>query len=286
MDELPRGGLTRIAPTPSGYLHAGNALNFLLTAQLAEALGARLMLRIDDLDAARMRPEYVEDIFRTLDWLGIRCDLGPSGPEDLNEQWSQRHRLHLYDAMLHRLCATGLLYACDHSRTEVRGLSAAGIYPGVCRDRALPLGTPGAAWRLRTDAAGAVSMPGMRRMSGPFGLEAGMGDPVVRQRDGAPAYQVASLADDEHFGTTLIVRGEDLLLSSACQWYMAGKLGLERFPKARFVHHLLMTGEHGAKLSKSAGALSVKAMREAGGTPDALRRRADGLVEAILRGEA
>ncbi len=99
-------------------------------------------------------------------------------------------------------------------------------------------------------------------------------DPVLRQRNGLPAYQLASLADDLHFGMTLIVRGEDLLPSSACQAYIAGLLGLQAYVEARFLHHPLLTDSDGRKLSKSEGASSLHAMRKAGASPALLREQA------------
>jgi hypothetical protein len=96
MEGVPYGGITRLAPTPSGYLHAGNAINFLITARLAQESGSRVLLRIDDLDQERVRPEYVEDVFRSLEWLGIHWDDGPSGPEELYSTWSQQLRTARY----------------------------------------------------------------------------------------------------------------------------------------------------------------------------------------------
>ncbi len=108
-----------------------------------------------------------------------------------------------------------------------------------------------------------------------------MRDPVLRQRNGRPAYQIASLADDVDFGIDLIVRGADLLPSTACQLLLAELLGLTAFTRTRFIHHPLITALDGTKLSKSDGASSLKAMREAGIAPDALHAQADALFDHL-----
>ena len=110
---------TRIAPTPSGYLHAGNAVNFLLTAELARLHGGSLLLRIDDLDAERARPEYLDDIFHSLEWLGIAWHEGPRDAADFQRNWSQRTRIGRYQVLLDQLRRGGHLYACTCSRKEL-----------------------------------------------------------------------------------------------------------------------------------------------------------------------
>jgi glutamyl/glutaminyl-tRNA synthetase len=286
MDGLMSRRLARLAPTPSGYLHRGNAINFLVTARLASLTKARLLLRIDDLDAERVRPEYVEDIFRSLDQLGIRWDDGPSGPGELSEQWSQQLRMPRYLALLEVLRDRGVLYACTCSRKDLRAASQDGQCPGTCRDRGLSLDTPDAAWRLRLPLSSRVKVPPLHGPGWELDLHTAMGDPVLRQRQGRPAYQVASLVDDEHMGVDLVVRGADLLPSSACQLYMAQLVGLPTFAKVRFVHHGLVLDAAGGKLSKSAGAASLKAMRDAGIRPDGLFREADRVVEVLLANSA
>ena len=103
---------TRLAPTPSGYLHRGNLFSFALTWLLARKDGLQILLRIDDMDRARFRPEYLEDIFRSLDSLGINYDEGPSGPDDFHSRWSQMHRRELYDYALSQMRQDQLLFAC------------------------------------------------------------------------------------------------------------------------------------------------------------------------------
>lgn len=234
---------TRIAPTPSGLLHAGNALNFLLVDELARRTGAQVLLRIDDLDKPRVRKAYVEDIFRLLPLLGIAWTEGPRDEADFQTHWSQQLRLHRYHALIGRLVAVGATFACTCTRTSVPRCP--------CASLGLPLDTPGAVLRLRTADAPPVSarmLNGLEVLLDPHQL---IPEPVLRQRNGAPAYQVASLSDDIDLGIDLIVRGADLLPSTAAQLHMARALGLHAFLDARFVHHPLLTDPEGRKLSKS-----------------------------------
>jgi glutamyl/glutaminyl-tRNA synthetase len=255
---------TRIAPTPSGYLHLGNALSFALTWALARQQGGVVALRIDDLDNARFRPEYLQDIFDTLHFLGLDYDEGPQDPADFRQHYSQLHRLPLYHGLLDQLVRQGLVYACPCSRTQVAALSAQGLYHGTCRNKQLPLDTPGTAWRLRVPEGTAVRFSDLVLGEVAVPLAEVMPDFVVRRKDGVPAYQVASVADDGRMGVNLVVRGQDLLSSTAAQLFLAGLVGEEGFMKARFVHHPLVQENDGGKLSKSQGSLSLYDMRKRG----------------------
>ena len=267
------GPRTRIAPTPSGFLHAGNAINFLVTHQLAREAGGSVLLRIDDLDTDRVRPEYIEDIFDSLHWLGVGWDEGPRDVEDFHRNWSQKARLDAANAMLVTLRSSGHLYACDCSRKMIQSCT--------CRDRSIPLEAPEVCWHLRVPDPCKVRSNKWPSGEDTIDLHRDLPDPVLRQRNGSPSYQLASLADDAHFGITLIVRGEDLLPSTACQTYLAGLLGLHAFTEARFMHHPLVSDPHGHKLSKSAGADSLRAMRAAGASPDPLRAQAKKLLAGL-----
>ena len=242
----------RLAPTPSGFLHIGNAMNFVLTWLAARQLGGQLLLRIDDLDTSRKRPDYVADIFRTLDWLGLDYDLGPTSPDDLEKQWSQWNRLDQYADTLAKLRDTNVLYNCALSRNQWHELEVAGNWSVV--DRAGNLfDTPDVAWRFRAVGNGSA-------------------DFVVRRRDGLPAYQIASLTDDHVYGVTHIIRGQDLAESTARQAQLAGALGWTNFLATAVWHHPLLFDESGQKMGKSAGhghngPTSVRLMREAGETP-------------------
>lgn len=245
----------RFAPTPSGYLHAGNALNFILNWLVARLNGGQILLRIDDLDADRKRPEYLSDIFESLHWLGLDWDEGPGllstmdASTEFELLWSQHHRVLIYFHYLEQLRAKNLLFACRKSRAELSGFP--GGYPSEFRHQNLSLDDPDVAWRIFSDTIG-------------------MKDFVVRRRDGIPAYQIASLADDLHFGITHIVRGADLEASTAAQLFLAARLQEEAFLKIPFLHHPLLLDSTGEKLSKSAGAHSLKVMREGGGLPAAI----------------
>ena len=221
---MPVPLVSRLAPTPSGYLHLGNAVNFVLTWLLTRQASGTLHLRIDDLDRARLRPAYLDNIFRVIDWLGLDYDHGPTGPGDALRHHSQLLHLPTYNTLLRRLAQQpGLVYASHRSRTA----PVAAIVP---RD------TPGAAWWARVP-------PGQQ-----------MADFVIRKKDGVAAYQLASVADDLRLGTTLIVRGQDLQPSTAMQLWLAAQLpetAAFHASRIRFVHHALLLDAAGQKLAKS-----------------------------------
>ena len=129
--------ISRLAPTPSGYLHFGNAFNFLLTYLLVNFHDGVLHLRIDDLDGPRVDRASVEDIFIQLEWLGIDYHFGPSGPDDLYSRFSQQLRKDRYFNAIEVLQKTGNLFACECSRSKIRNSSASKIYPGTCKNKNL-----------------------------------------------------------------------------------------------------------------------------------------------------
>lgn len=283
MQSGPLVPVSRIAPTPSGYLHIGNAFSFVLTWLLVRKEGGKLLLRIDDSDAARSRPEFIDDIFYTLDWLGIDYDLGPSGPDDFNRHYSQQHRAELYGDVLRALGSSGKVYACSCSRKQIRQQSSEGIYTGSCRDKGLLLQQKNIAWRIRVTAGEEIAIKDiLQPQPSQLALGRQMGDFVVRRKDGLPAYQLVSLADDMHYGINLVVRGSDLLESTAAQLYLAQCLNsvhnnwqvqAKAFLDTRFCHHSLLKNEVGEKLSKSQGAAAVMQLREAGKGPEMVYRQ-------------
>ena len=239
--------VSRLAPTPSGYLHLGNAVNFVLTWLLTRQgapgpAGGTLHLRIDDLDRARLRPAYLDNIFRVIDWLGIDYDHGPTGPDDFLRHHSQLLHLPEYNRVLRRLAQhAGLVRASQRTRTGEA-------------DAFVPLETPGAAWRAQVPAGTEMLFADVWQGETRVPLGALMPDFVIRKKDGVAAYQVASVVDDLRLGTTLIVRGLDLQPSTAAQLWLAGQLSETaafNTSQIRFFHHPLLTNAAGQKLSKS-----------------------------------
>ena len=255
---------TRIAPTPSGFLHLGNALSFAITAALAKKTTAKTLLRIDDLDRERVDKAYVQDIFDTLHFLEITWDEGPNNLGEYETQFSQLHRMDIYREALQQLKDNGHVFACTCSRTQVLRDSPDGAYPGTCRDKALPLDTKNASWRLHTTAAKQLSVKTLEGTTIQAGLPPSMQEFVVRKRDGFPAYQLTSVMDDLYYGVDLIVRGEDLWPSTLAQLYLASLLGQDSFLNNTFYHHPLLEASPGEKLSKSAGATSIQHLRKQG----------------------
>jgi glutamyl-tRNA synthetase len=225
----------RLAPTPSGYLHLGNAVNFVLTWLLVRRAGGTLHLRIDDLDRARLRRPYLDNIFRVIDWLGIDYDYGPSGPDEFLRHYSQLLHLPDYNRVLRRLAQQpGLVYATRRSRTSPA--------------EPVPLDAPGTAWRVRVPPG--VHVAGET----PVPLANVMPDFIIRKKDGVAAYQIASVVDDLRLGATLVVRGLDLLPSTTAQLWLAAQLAETQAFDTRqiqFYHHQLVADAAGHKLSKS-----------------------------------
>jgi glutamyl/glutaminyl-tRNA synthetase len=258
--------LTRIAPTPSGFLHLGNAFSFLITKALAEKTGAKILLRIDDLDRERYRTEYVQDIFDTLDFLEIKIDSGPNNLREFESDWSQIHRMGLYENALTNLRSTGSLFACDCSRKKIQQLDSSGYYLGQCLDRRLSLDKTEVAWRVNTMESDFQTFTEYPDQAISALIPQDSAFYVVRKKDRLPAYHLTSVVDDIHFGVDLIVRGKDLQSSTLAQLDLAKKLGLEQFSKITFSHHALIRGEKKEKLSKSEGATSLQYLRKEGKT--------------------
>jgi glutamyl-tRNA synthetase len=257
---------TRIAPTPSGFLHTGNAVSFLITYCLAKCETGKLLLRIDDLDRERYRREYVDDIFYSLDWLGIQYDEGPFSVSDFEKNWSQHHRLKIYTDALQVSLENDWVYACNCTRKELITTEGNAVYHGKCRNlKNSFLENSAWRWKIKTDTC--IYWADMFRSQIQINLFEQMGDFVVRQKNGLPSYQLGSYVDDLHFNITHIIRGADLLTSTAAQLYLAKCCKATAFQHIHFGHHGLLTDENGQKLSKSAGDRSLKALRENGQIP-------------------
>jgi glutamyl-tRNA synthetase len=268
----------RLAPSPTGWLHLGHARTFWTAQQRAVRAGGALVLRNEDLDAQRFRLEFVADMMEDLRWFGFQWQEGPDcgGPFG---PYSQSQRGPVYRAALEKLRRAGWIYPCRCSHHDVlRALQAphAGeeepVYPGTCRPR---LGitsnlsdATGANWRFRVPDGEVISF-----VDGFFGsqqFQAGrdFGDFVVWRRDDVPSYQMAVVVDDAGMKISEVVRGADLLLSTARQLLLYR--ALEWTPPA-FYHCPLVTDDSGARLAKRHDALSLRRLREQGMTPQKLR---------------
>ena len=252
---------TRIAPTPSGYLHLGNVFSFAVTAALAERTGAKTLLRIDDLDQQRVTQEYIRDIFGTLHYLSIPWQEGPADADDFTQHYSQLHRMPLYESTLEQLRNSGQVYACACSRSQLTAAKP-------CNCQNIPLDQPGVSWRLRTDHSIPLTVQTLSGIPVQTMLPLSMKEFVVRKKDGFPAYQLSSVADDDHYRADLIVRGQDLWDSTLAQLYLARLLPGSSFPNNIFFHHALLTDDPGRKLSKSAGDTSIRYLRNEGRQPE------------------
>jgi glutamyl-tRNA synthetase len=257
---------SRIAPTPSGFLHLGNVFSFVLTWLIVRKKQGYLLLKIDDLDSQRRRMEYVDDIFSTLEWLGLDYDEGASGTSDFLMNFSQESRIHEYENLLHQLIEKqGLVFECSCSRADIQYNTTNGLYAGTCRRNLLDTNTLGVgksktAWRVIVPNE-PIRFQDMLKGEIAIPLAENMGDFVVRRKEGTPAYQIASLSDDLRYNINLVVRGSDLINSTAAQVFIAQQADRKEFTKSIFLHHGLLCDNTHQKMSKSAGALSIKAMR-------------------------
>ena len=257
---------TRLAPTPSGFLHLGNVLSFMITDSLAKQTNARVMLRIDDIHREKVQTAYIEDIFDTLHFMGIDWQEGPRNLDEFEREWSQLHRLPLYDNALQKLRSSGHLFACNCSHAQIWNENPGGSYPGTCRNKMLSLDMPGVTWRVRTDKDMKLHVRVLEGDVIESILPASMQDFAVRKQNGLPSYQLSALVDDVHFGVDLIVRGQDLWPSTLSQLYLAAILEIPAFSNITFLHHALLEAAPGQKLSKSAGDTSIQYLRKHGMT--------------------
>ncbi|OSQ25632.1 hypothetical protein CCON61_02875 [Campylobacter concisus] len=232
----PNGGIaSRIAPTPSGFLHAGNAYNFIITYLLTRSASGVLHLRIDDYDLSRYRQEFVQNIFDVLEFLEIDYNKGPINVSDFERNFSFKTRSQRYESVLKKLKE---IYICECSRTTKNAYKN-GIYTKICKNKNLKFIKDKTAIRLSVNEGD------------PLGrlLTEQMGDFVIYKKDFTPAYNFASVIDDEDMGINLVVRGEDLKACTLAQRYLAKRLNFG-FYNANFIHHKLLLKD-GKKLSKS-----------------------------------
>jgi glutamyl-Q tRNA(Asp) synthetase len=254
--DLPRGFTTRFAPAPTGYLHLGHVVNAIWVWGLARAFGGRVLLRVEDHDRGRCRPEYEAALREDLAWLGFVPD---------SEVPRQSERLARYVERLAELEAKGLAFACTCSRRQIaRTAGGAGEdnelrYPGTCR---------GTSKQFETEARRVMMEPGAELF---YDAQLGRqqqdpaqqcGDVLARDRHGNFTYQFAVVVDDIDQGVDVVIRGEDLLASTGRQIRLARLLG--RATPPRFLHHPLVRHASGEKLSKSAGDTGIGELRAAG----------------------
>lgn len=264
---------TRIAPTPSGYIHLGNAFNFSLINDLAQSRQAKLHLRIDDFDPERSRPEYVQDIFTSLEWLKIRPDCGPSSPDDFYQNYSMQKKQEVYWSHAYELLNKNLAYACDCSRSQKDKFSPQGAYLGNCRDRGLSFIKGKHSLRLRCPiliSTHKLATPVNTFENSKFFLDnfywtQTLNDFVLWTKEDFAAYQLVSVIEDALLQTSFMVRGEDLADSTGAQYYLAKSLGgifEAAFSQMDVLHHSLVKDAKNPsqKFSKSDGTHSLKQM--------------------------
>ena len=270
----------RLAPSPTGYLHFGHARTFWTAQERARAHNGVLVLRNEDMDAMRFKLEFVAAMLEDLRWFGFKWSEGPDCGGNF-APYNQSERIDLYRAALERLRTGGFIYPCTCSRKDIRSAASAPhaadddepLYPGTCRHK--PPSTPDSGlptrfnWRFRVPDGETVSFTDGN--FGPQQFVAGrdFGDFVVWRHDDVPAYQLAVVADDAAMQITEVVRGADLLKSTARQLLLYRALGMQ--PPA-FYHCPLMTDASGVRLAKRHDALSLRALRNRGESPSELRK--------------
>ncbi len=269
----------RIAPSPTGYLHLGHARTFWTAYARARAHEGVLVLRNEDLDPQRSRPEFAAAMMEDLRWLGIEWQEGPDigGPCC---PYSQSDRRDVYLAAWRQLLDAGWIYPCTCSRKDLASAAQAPneegepLYPGTCRYRVGerapdPAGTN---WRFRVPDGEVVSFQDQRQGERRYTAGIDFGDFVLWRRDDVPAYQLAVVADDAAMRITEVVRGADLLISTARQLLLMRALGNE--PPAWY-HCELLRDDSGRRLAKRHDSLSLRVLRQSGMSPEDVRRMWD-----------
>lgn len=247
---------TRIAPTPSGFLHAGNLFSFLLTAAIAQQHNAELWLRIDDMDTTRTRDEYLKDILDVLRFLDLPIVQLPESTQQITEKLAQKHNLDRYKKAFEKLKQQEKVYACHCSRKSMPRHTS----KHTCRQHTLSAEHE-IAWRAALEDHASMSFRDEWMGKQNVLLAQEMPDFIVWRKDDIPAYQLTSICDDETMGISIIVRGADLLASTAAQCWLDKHLSFG-FRKNIFYHHPLIFSDAGEKLSKSEGAFSVRQLMQ------------------------
>jgi len=260
----------RLAPSPTGLLHIGHARTFWIAAQRAIERQGTLILRNEDLDLQRSRPEFAAALIEDLRWIGIRWSEGPDcgGPY---APYSQSERRAFYLAAWRRLRDGGFIYPCTCSRKDLAQAASAPteaddelIYPGRCRGRtdAASFAAPaGVNWRFRVPDGDTVEFTNLNLGAQSYVAGRDFGDFLVWRRDNVPAYQLAVVVDDAAMRITEIVRGADLLKSTARQLFLIHAFG---YPTPDHFHCELVRDASGTRLAKRRDALSIRSLRNAG----------------------
>ena len=278
-NHLQSGYRGRIAPSPTGFLHLGHALTFRTAQERARAANGCLLLRIEDLDRARCKPEFVEAVYEDLRWFGLDWDEGPDCGGEFAPYLQSLRRSHYLDVW-EKLRAKGLIYPCRCSRRDIQQSVAAPhpedeepVYPATCRpsEPLVPVQTEpgGITWRFRVPGGLAMSFEDGRMGAQKAVSGVSFGDFIVWRKDDVPAYQLAVVADDAAMKITEVVRGEDLLVSTFRQLLLYDALGLQ---PPSFYHCPLIRDAHGVRLAKRHAALSLRELRKQGQIPGDLLR--------------
>lgn len=270
--------ITRFAPSPTGPLHLGHAYSAMLAYDMAKAAGGTFLLRIEDIDQSRARPEWEAQIYDDLRWLGL------SWPEPVMRQ---SERLSVYRAALETLWDQGLLFPCDCTRRDIQEAASAPqegapiygpdglIYPGTCRSKPRPAAMPDAALRLNMgkvarDVSYVEADPAQethKTSSGTF--VSTIGDVVLARRDMRTSYHLSVVLDDAAQGITDVVRGADLAEATPIHVLLQKLLNL---PTPRYHHHRLIRDDAGRRLAKRDDARAIRKYREDGATPADIRQ--------------
>lgn len=268
---------SRLAPSPTGHLHLGNAWSFLLCWLAVRSRGGQIVLRMEDIDPDRSRPEFVRSMMDDLGWLGLDWDEGPDcggvfGP------YAQSKRLERYDEIVRQLQDMGAIYPCYCTRRELKSMASAPhaedaspVYPGTCLHldaaQRLMRETSGRTFSLRLHGRGEVEFCDLVQGPVRFDWKGCGGDFPVRRSDGVISYQLAVVADDLDHRINLVVRGRDILPSTPRQMRLFELLGAE---PPRYAHVPLVLDHQGDRLAKRHKSLELRALRAMGVTPQAL----------------
>ena len=269
----------RLAPSPTGYLHLGHARTFWIAHQRARAAQGKLVFRNEDLDYQRCKPEFVSAMYEDLRWIGLDWDEGPdvAGPFG---PYSQSQRRSVYLECWRRLRDGGFMYPCSCSRKDLeRALQAPHEddeipYPGTCRGKIITArdwkAPSGISWRFKVPDEQKIAFYDLKFGTQHFTAGSDFSDFLVWRRDDIPAYQLAVIADDEAMRITEVVRGADLLKSTARQLLLIRALGYE---EPAYFHCPLLRDERNLRLAKRHDALSLRTLRSQGANPAELTRQ-------------